>query len=77
MEGDYNPGNRDNFLAKADPWIIAKAKATGVTVVTHESWVIPPPISAISSAFPVWIHFSFYVNCGQGLFWTPESPPYC
>ena len=37
--GDYNPGNRDNFLAKADPWIIAKAKAIGATVVTHESRV--------------------------------------
>lgn len=36
MEGDYNPGNRDNFLAKADPWIIAKAKAIGASVVTHE-----------------------------------------
>jgi NAD(P)H-dependent flavin oxidoreductase YrpB (nitropropane dioxygenase family) len=36
-EGDYNPGNRDNFLAKADPWIIAKAKVLGATVVTHES----------------------------------------
>ncbi|GAB2786849.1 DUF4411 family protein [Halomonas shantousis] len=37
MEGDYNPGNRDNFLAKADPWIIAKAKAIGASVVTHET----------------------------------------
>lgn len=37
MEGDYNPGNRDNFLAKADPWIIAKAKAIGASVVTHEA----------------------------------------
>lgn len=41
MEGDYNSGNRDNFLAKADPWIIAKAKAIGATVVTHESHVVP------------------------------------
>lgn len=30
-------GNRDNFLAKADPWIIAKAKAIGTSVVTHEA----------------------------------------
>lgn len=37
MEGDYNPGNRDNFLAKADPWIIAKAKVIGASVVTHEA----------------------------------------
>lgn len=36
--GDYNPGNRDNFLAKADPWIIAKAKAIGATIVTHEAF---------------------------------------
>ncbi|WP_422103288.1 DUF4411 family protein [Vreelandella sp.] len=37
MEGDYNPDNRDSFLAKADPWIIAKAKAIGANVVTHEA----------------------------------------
>lgn len=37
MEGDYNAGNRDNFLAKADPWIIAKANAIGASVVTHET----------------------------------------
>ncbi|WP_246589946.1 DUF4411 family protein [Marinobacterium ramblicola] len=37
MLGDYNLGNRDNFLAKADPWIIAKAKSIGASVVTHES----------------------------------------
>ncbi|WP_447046003.1 DUF4411 family protein [Vreelandella sp. H-I2] len=37
VEGDYNPGNRDNFLSKADPWIIAKAKAIGASVVTHEA----------------------------------------
>ena len=41
MAGDYNPGDRDNFLAKADPWIIAKAKMLGATVVTHESVVAP------------------------------------
>lgn len=35
--GDYNPGNRDTFLAKADPWIIAKAKTIGATIVTHEA----------------------------------------
>lgn len=41
MAGNYNPGNRDNFLAKADPWIIAKAKSIGATVVTHEALVAP------------------------------------
>jgi hypothetical protein len=41
MEGDYNAGNRDSFLAKADPWIIAKAQCLGATVVTHESVVAP------------------------------------
>lgn len=39
MNGSYNSGNRDNFLAKADPWIIAKAKSIGATVVTHEAVV--------------------------------------
>lgn len=38
MTGDYNASNRDNFLAKADPWIIVKAKSIGVVVVTHESF---------------------------------------
>ena len=41
MAGNYNPGNRDNFLAKADPWIIAKAKAIGAIVVSHETRLIP------------------------------------
>jgi hypothetical protein len=41
MEGDYNAGNRDSILAKADPWIIAKAQCLGATVVTHESVVAP------------------------------------
>lgn len=39
--GDYNSGNRDNFLAKADPWLIAKAKTLGATVVTHEALLAP------------------------------------
>lgn len=39
--GDYNAGNRDNFLAKADPWLIAKAKTLGATVVTHEALLAP------------------------------------
>lgn len=37
MQGHYNQQNRDNFLAGADPWIIAKAKVIGATVVSHES----------------------------------------
>lgn len=41
MRGDYNPGNRDSFLANADPWIIAKAKVIGASVVTHESALAP------------------------------------
>lgn len=39
MAGNYNDNNRDQFLAKADPWLIAKAKALGSTVVSHESRV--------------------------------------
>lgn len=41
MNGSYNSGNRDHFLAKADPWIIAKAKSIGATVVTHEAIASP------------------------------------
>jgi hypothetical protein len=41
MDGAFNAGHRDNFLAKADPWIIAKAKTLGATVVTHEAAVAP------------------------------------
>lgn len=37
MAGDYNQQNRDSFLSGADPWIVAKAKAMGATVVSHES----------------------------------------
>jgi hypothetical protein len=39
--GNYKEGSRDNFLQKADPWIIAKAKAINATVVTHESRLTP------------------------------------
>lgn len=41
MAGNYNSGNRDNFLAKADPWIIAKAKTLNAIVVTHEALLSP------------------------------------
>ena len=37
---DYNKGSRDNFLSKADPWLIAKAKTIGATVVTHEARIL-------------------------------------
>jgi len=41
MAGNYNDGNRESFLDKADPWIIAKAKSIGATVVSHESRLAP------------------------------------
>ncbi|MGE4502310.1 MAG: DUF4411 family protein [Thiomicrospira sp.] len=41
MVGDYNAGSRDNFIAKADPWIIAKASVLGATLVSHESRLEP------------------------------------
>ena len=31
--------NRDDFLAGADPWLVAKAHSLGATVVTHENLV--------------------------------------
>ncbi|WP_323885647.1 DUF4411 family protein [Aeromonas veronii] len=39
--GHYNPANRDQFLAKADPWLIAKAMSIGAIVVTQEGLVNP------------------------------------
>ena len=33
---DYKEPHFSNFLAVADPWLIAKAKTLGATVVTHE-----------------------------------------
>lgn len=36
---NYNAKSRDNFLEKADAWIIAKAMDLGGTVVSHESVV--------------------------------------
>jgi hypothetical protein len=38
---DYKEPHISNFLAVADPWLIAKAKTLGATVVTHE--VLVPP----------------------------------
>ena len=36
---DFTSKDTSDFLAGADPWLIAKAKITGATVVTHESLV--------------------------------------
>jgi len=32
----FKPEAKDDFLAGADPWLIAKAKVLGVSIVTHE-----------------------------------------
>ncbi len=39
MTKDFSPKNRDDFLAGADPWLIAKAKSMRAVVVSHESLV--------------------------------------
>jgi hypothetical protein len=36
--GEMKPGAVEEFLSGADPWLIAKAMATGAAVVTHESY---------------------------------------
>ncbi|MDZ4298298.1 MAG: DUF4411 family protein [Moraxellaceae bacterium] len=41
MTQDFMPANRDAFLEKGDPWLIAKAKTLGATLVTHEATVTP------------------------------------
>jgi len=33
------PENIADFLARADPWLVAKAAVTGATIVTHEARV--------------------------------------
>lgn len=33
---NLKPGNLENFMSGADPWLIAKAKSIGAVVVTHE-----------------------------------------
>lgn len=38
-DDDFTSKDTDNFLAGADPWLIAKAKVTKATVVTLESLV--------------------------------------
>ncbi|MGE5540269.1 MAG: DUF4411 family protein [Gemmatimonas sp.] len=47
--GDYKPAAKAKFLAGADPWLIAKAKVLGATVVTHE---VPAPLSKIRVPIP-------------------------
>lgn len=49
MQGDYNLANRDNFMAKADPWLIAKAMTLGATIVSQELRV---PLSSKSVKIP-------------------------
>lgn len=39
--GGYTPAAMSKFLAGADPWLIAKAKALGATLVTHEVMEAP------------------------------------
>lgn len=41
MTQDFDPAHRDHFLAKGDPWLIAKAKTLGAIVVTHEAALSP------------------------------------
>jgi hypothetical protein len=36
VKGSYSAANYRNFLAGADPWVVAHAKETGGTVVSHE-----------------------------------------
>ncbi|KGT89682.1 DUF4411 family protein [Enterobacter cancerogenus] len=59
MKADFNPGSRDLFLAKADPWIIAKSKSIGATVITHE---LPLPANARKVKVPNICH-QFGVPC--------------
>jgi hypothetical protein len=57
QKGPYKTPAKVQFLAGADPWLIAKAKVVGATVVTHE--VLAPdalkrvPIPNICVAFNV------------------------
>jgi hypothetical protein len=41
MARHFDAAPRDEFLAKGDPWLIAKAKVLGATVVTHEATLSP------------------------------------
>jgi hypothetical protein len=55
--GAFQEPAKANFLSKADPWLIAKAKVIGATVVTHEKASINPkkrvPIPNICDVFQV------------------------
>ncbi len=57
VDGGYKDTAVDKFLAKADPWLIAKAMTVGATIITHE--VIEPyskrrvPIPNVCDTFGV------------------------
>jgi hypothetical protein len=36
VDGGYKETAVEKFLAKADPWLIAKAMTIGATIITHE-----------------------------------------
>jgi len=41
MSQNFDAAPRDFFLTKGDPWLIAKAKVLGASVVTNEATVAP------------------------------------
>ncbi|KAA3500273.1 DUF4411 family protein [Agrobacterium tumefaciens] len=57
VDGGYKEIGVEKFLAKADPWLIAKAMTIGATIITHE--VIEPhskrrvPIPNVCEVFGV------------------------
>lgn len=57
VDGGYKDAAVEKFLAKADPWLIAKAMTVGATIITHE--VIEPyskrrvPIPNVCQVFNV------------------------
>ncbi len=57
QRGSYHDAAKANFLAKADPWLIAKARVTGAIIVTHEKASADAkkriPIPNICDAFSV------------------------
>jgi len=60
VQGNYPSHQARAFLAGADPWVVAQAKAEGQIVVTHERLVTPasrkPKIPNICQVFQVdWI----------------------
>lgn len=57
QRGPYQAGAKAQFLAKADPWLVAKAKVIGATLVTHEKPSVDAkrrvPLPNICDAFGV------------------------